>query len=64
MGSVTHSINIGVTSVQKYINSMQKQRNSTVIKRMCNSWNQALFSSSYWALGTRLVCSCSDLPFK
>ena len=62
MNSVTLSINIGVTSVQKYINSMRRRWNSTVIKRMCKRLTPGPFSSSSsLGLGIRLGC-CTLFP--
>ena len=52
--SVTLSINIGVTSVWKYINSMRRRWNSTAIKRMRERLKPGPFSSSSSGLGTRL----------
>ena len=55
--SVTLSINIGVTSVRKYINSMRRRWNSTAIKRMHEWLKPSPFSSSpFSGLGTRLYC--------
>ena len=54
--SVTLSINIGVTSVRKYINSMRKRWNSTAIKRMRERLKPGPFSSSPSSgLGARLT---------
>ena len=54
--SVTFSIDAGVMSIQKYINSIRRQWGSTAIKRMRERLKPGLFSSSS-GLGTRL-CSC------
>ena len=48
------SINIGVTSVRKYIHSMWRQRNSTAIKHMCKQLEPGPFFSSSSGLGIRL----------
>ena len=53
MDSVTFSIDSGVMSVQKYINSMRRRWNSTAIKRMRERLKPGPFSSSS-GLGTRL----------
>ena len=55
MDSVMHSINFNITSVQKYVNSMQSLWNSTAIKRMLKQLKPNPFSSSSSGLGTRLV---------
>ena len=61
MDSVTLSINIGVASVQKYVNSMRRWWNSTVIKRMRKQLTPGPFSSfSSLGLGIRLGC-CTSL---
>ena len=55
--SVKVSINIGVTSVRKYFNSMRRRWNSTAIKRMHERLKPGPFSSSSLGLGTRLSYS-------
>ena len=43
------SINIGIMSVQEYINSMWRQWNSTAIKHMRKQLKPAPFSLPIWA---------------
>ena len=52
--SVMFSIDSGVMSVRKYINSMRRWGNSTAINRMCERLKPGPFSSSSSGLGMRL----------